>query len=84
MVVYISIKILGKKQPRPLYLTSDNNRWPSKITGPKWKMFDDNKRGGMCVKGYWVKTEKDIQGKETTTTHGIDIKEIGKIIINLI
>jgi len=30
----------------------------------------------MVVKAAWEKTEKDIQGKETKTRHGIEIEEI--------
>lgn len=68
--------ITGKIKARPLYISTENHRWPSRISGFRWKLHDDNKRGGMVVKAAWEKTEKDIQGKETKTRHGIEIEEI--------
>lgn len=60
-----------------MYQSNSNTRWPSKIPGTRWKLFDDNKRGGMLVKAGWEQVDKDIQGNESKKWQGIEIKTFG-------
>lgn len=67
----------GRRPNRPLYMTTEEHRWPTKISefrskyadcktyfdaDFRWKLFDETKRGGSFVKAAWETTEKDIQG----------------------
>ncbi|CBY11577.1 unnamed protein product [Oikopleura dioica] len=66
----------GRRPNRPLYMTTEEHRWPTKISEFRWKLFDETKRGGSFVKAAWETTEKDIQGNETTIRHGLKFQEI--------
>ncbi|CAG5084179.1 Oidioi.mRNA.OKI2018_I69.PAR.g10571.t1.cds [Oikopleura dioica] len=68
----------GRRPNRPLYMTTEDHRWPTKISEFRWKLFDETKRGGSFVKAAWETTEKDIQGN-VSTTRGNPRTEIARI-----
>ena len=61
-------------------MSTFNVRWPTKIPGNLWKIYDENKRGGMLVKAGWEQVDKDIIDNEIKKWHGLQIQPFGKKI----
>jgi len=59
-------------------MSTFNVRWPTKIPGNLWKIYDENKRGGMLVKAGWEQVDKDIIDNEIKKWHGLQIQPFGK------